>query len=440
MIRFKNNSSRGLILIGSLLATTSSFATNGYFQVGYGAKSRAMVGATTALPQDSLAASMNPAGLGFLKGQSDASFSLFNPIRSASSTFGSPGAGTDRASESENDAFVIPNLGYVQRYSDLTNVGISIYTNGGMNTTYKPDGAGNVNLFGTTTDLGIDMSQVIIAPTMTFRATSKHVFGASLLVGYQRFKAFGLANFCTLKASGCSNPYANLTDVGTDSAYGFGGRIGWLGRLNSRISLGAAYSTKIYMTEFDSYKELFAEQGDFDVPVNYSVGAAFRASSSLTWTLDVQRILYSGVPSVANPGPTLSGTNVFADGQGTLGTSNGIGFGWRDMTVYKLAMVWERNAFWTWRAGISHGKQPIPKGEATFNIIAPGVIETNLAAGFAYRPKGNKKSEWAVTYQRALENRVKGDFPFAFGGTPGAEQVDLAMYQNIIDISYTLRY
>ncbi len=411
-------------------------ATNGYFQIGYGAKSRAMVGATTALPQDSLAAAMNPAGMGLIKQQADASLALFSPIRSASSAFG----GTERASESDNNLFPIPNVGYVDRFNDRVNIGISIYANGGMNTTYKTDTAGELSLFGADTDLGINMSQLIFAPTVSFRAAPDHVFGVSLLAGYQQFKAYGLKNFCGLRASGCADPYTKLTDQGTDTAHGFGGRIGWMGRINTRWSMGAAYSTKIYMTEFDKYKDLFAEQGDFDVPENYSVGVALRARHNVTFAFDVQRILYNDVKSIANPGPSLVGMNPFADGQGLMGSATGLGFGWQDMTVYKLAMVYEKNAFWTWRAGVSHGKQPILEDEATFNIIAPAVIETNVAMGFSYRPGGNNRSEWSVTYHRAMQNEVKGDFPQAFGGTPGAEEVELKMYENILDIGYTLRY
>jgi len=43
-----------------------SEATNGYFAHGYGARSKAMAGVGAALPQDAMAAAVNPAGMVFV--------------------------------------------------------------------------------------------------------------------------------------------------------------------------------------------------------------------------------------------------------------------------------------------------------------------------------------------------------------------------------------
>ena len=48
-----------------------SEATNGYFAHGYGARSKALAGATSALPQDAMAAAVNPAGMAFVDDQLD---------------------------------------------------------------------------------------------------------------------------------------------------------------------------------------------------------------------------------------------------------------------------------------------------------------------------------------------------------------------------------
>ena len=52
----------GIALAGPVLAT------NGYFQIGYGAKSVGMAGAAVANAQDTLAAASNPAGMGNVSG------------------------------------------------------------------------------------------------------------------------------------------------------------------------------------------------------------------------------------------------------------------------------------------------------------------------------------------------------------------------------------
>ena len=55
------------------------------------------------------------------------------------------------------------------------------------------------------------------------------------------------------------------------------------------------------MSKFKEYAGLFADGGDFDIPANYGVGIAFKATPKLTVAADVQRIDYSGVGSVGNP-------------------------------------------------------------------------------------------------------------------------------------------
>ncbi len=59
------------------------------------------------------------------------------------------------------------------------------------------------------------------------------------------------------------------------------------------------------MTEFDDYKELFAEQGDLDIPANFALSATIKATPKVNVSFDYQRILYEGVNSISNPGPVL---------------------------------------------------------------------------------------------------------------------------------------
>ena len=65
-----------------------------------------------------------------------------------------------------------------------------------------------------------------------------------------------------------------------------------------------------------------------------------------------------------------------------LGGKNGAGFGWDDMMVYKIGGQWNTGNDWTWRAGFSHGKQPIDSSQVVFNILAPGVVEDHWTLGF----------------------------------------------------------
>ena len=76
---------RGLCLVSILLAPVAAEATNGYFLIGFGAKSRGMGGVGVAYAQDGLAAAFNPAGMSDVKIRGamrvDAGMELFNPPR-----------------------------------------------------------------------------------------------------------------------------------------------------------------------------------------------------------------------------------------------------------------------------------------------------------------------------------------------------------------------
>lgn len=426
------------LTVAATLMPLTAQATNGYFSIAYGAKARGLAGATTALPQDAMAAAVNPAGIGSVGHRADFDVNIFSPIREASTEYGS--------SESGSNGFIIPSGGYIKPLNDTTTVGITVYANGGMNTHYDNDAntMTGQNLYGWPgEELGVDLAQIIFAPTIAYKVNETHTVGASLLVGYQRFKAYGLQGFCGF-AGNCMSPTGDpaesigLTNQGYDDAWGWGLRVGWQGNISENLTLGAAYSSKIYMSEFDKYDRLFAEQGDFDIPANWSVGLAYKVTPKSTVSFDIQQILYSDVRSVANRGPSTGTCGMgtpFCEGQGLLGSNNGLGFGWDDMTIFKFGWLYEHDSHFTYRFGLSHGDQPIGENDALFNVLAPAVIETHATAGFTYRPTGKDDQELTFTYMHGFNNSVRGSNAF-FGTT----QTKIEMYQHAFDFMYSWKF
>jgi len=205
--------------------------------------------------------------------------------------------------------------------------------------------------------------------------------------------------------------------VGNSYSYGGGVRVGYLGEWSRYLSFAASYQTKIWMSRFDEYAGLFAEQGGFDIPSNWVVGVAVKPTEKLDIAVDVQRVLYSGVASVGHPLlPNLM--------QAPLGTDGGAGFGWKDMTTVKGGLQLRAGQGWTWRAGYSYGKQPIPQSEVLFNILAPGVMEQHLSAGFSKAIKATQEVSLAVT--RAFSKKVTGPNPLE---VPGLQSIGLEMDQ-----------
>jgi len=425
-------------------------ATDGYYADGYGIKAKGRAGSGTAMATDAFGGANNPAAMVFVGNRIDFGVDLFSPRREAART-GSGAAGIDGQAESDSNYFLIPEFGYNRMINPNLSLGVTVYGNGGMNTDYPggqiPNASGcnaafggfnpapgPYNLLCGNGSLGVDLMQLVIAPTLAYKVTPSHAVGISPLIAAQSFAAEGLQAF-----AGFSTSPNDLTNKGHDTSYGYGVRIGWFGRMSEAVSLGAAYSTKIYMTEFDKYKGLFAEQGGFDMPENYSVGIAFKATPKLTVLADYRRINYSDVPSVGNPSagvlncPAVGG----ADPSACLGGSNGAGFGWQDVNAYKIGFEYQYNKEITLRAGYSNNDNPIGAQDVTFNILAPGVIEDHVALGFTYKTKSG--GEVTMFYMHAFENSVTGPSLFNSFGVPAGNET-IKMYQDSLGIAYGWKF
>jgi long-chain fatty acid transport protein len=118
--------------------------------------------------------------------------------------------------------------------------------------------------------------------------------------------------------------------------------------------------------------------------------------------------------------------------QAPLGTDSGAGFGWDDMTTVKGGVQLRAGRGWTWRAGYSYGKQPIPQSEVLFNILAPGVMEQHLSLGFSKAIKATQELSLAVT--RALSKKVTGPNPLE---VPGLQSIGLQMDQWDLEIGWS---
>lgn len=366
----------GLAPLALAIAALPAHATTGYFPHGYGLKSEAMGGTSTALAQDAMGGATNPASMVFAGSRLDLALDAFSPRRSAERT----GAGVpslDGSVESGRNWFGIPSFGYNRMLRSDLSVGVTVYGNGGMNTSYPQGnfncGAGPANMLCGSGELGVDLMQLVVAPTVSYKVAPHHAIGASLLLGYQRFKAEGLQAFDNAPGfPAFTQSPGHVTNRGYDSSTGVGIRLGYFGQVTERVTIGAAYAPRMHMGKFSKYSGLFADGGGFDLPANYGAGVAFMPAPGWTLAADWQRIEYAGVPSVGNSSSAAA----------PLGAPNGPGFGWRDIDVFKAGVAWQMDRQWTLRAGYAHGDNPIRPADVTFNILAPGVTTDHFTAGF----------------------------------------------------------
>lgn len=481
-MKLKSRRLFSVAVAAALAAPSTAMATNGYFAYGFGTAAKGMAGVATALPQDTLVAATNPAGMVFLGDRLDVDVSFFNPSPrgfEANPDFATaipncdgclpPGHIGSGEFESNNDWFVIPSFGYNHMLDDKSSIGVSIGGNGGMNTEYDSpvfqffagppnllavpgpvpgslvpvqpfpsvdqtpnlSDPRNINPGGTltaTSPTGIDMAQLLVGVSYARKIGVNQSIGITPVFAIQRIKVEGLEPFRAASVSP-----ENVTNNGYDYSYGGGVQVGWFGEVNKNLSLGISYRTPLYMTKLDKYKGLFAEGGKFDIPAVLNIGLAYKLDPKWTAAFDYQRISYHDVPSLGNSN-NVDLAPCFAPGPKPvfcLGANNGLGFGWGSLDVFKLGVKWDYDPRWTFRAGISYSDDFIQPTQALFNILAPATVKTHLTFGVTFRP--SSKDAINFSYAHAFKETLEGTNASITGPQTG----NIFMEQNEIEIGWS---
>jgi len=414
-----------LIITGFGLLQTVQ-ATDGYFGVGYGAQNKGLAGAGTAWYKNSLI-NGNPAGNVFLGQQYNVGFEFFNPNRQYTITgtpSGSPNTMglTPGTVESGSKLFLEPSLGANWMINNKSSFSATLFGNGGMNTNYKTQTFYDPSSQST----GINLAQMFLGLTYSGKIAEKHSLGVTALVVYQYFSAKGVASFAQM-----SQAQAKVSGNGTDNSTGLGIKLGYMGQLANGLTLGVNYQPKITMSKFSKYAGLFAEQGNFDIPSNWSAGLAYEFTKEWAVLADYKRINYSGVKSVSNS------FNPMTLATAPLGSNNGPGFGWQDINIYKVGVEFSGINGWTLRGGYSHSDQPIPSSQTLFNILAPATIQDHLTLGFSKKIGKTRNSVHAALVY-ALPASVKGYNPLDYTGNGIPNQtINLKMNQLELEFAFT---
>lgn len=415
-----------------VLTGTAASATEGYFQLGFGARQTALGGASVADSRDAMALALNPAGIVGLDEQLQIGVAAFMPFRGYDAQgpgFVAPGVSSGQV-DSDMNLFIIPNFAYVKPIDEDSSWGVTLYGNGGMNTTYG--GAFNSTCGGMGIPAvgvfcggaaGVDLMQAFFSVGYAHRFGPIEIGIAPTLVA-QRFKATGLALFGLFGLS--SDPNA-LTDNGYSYSYGGGIRGGIQWTVMPGLRLAASGQTQMYMTKFDRYAGLFADGGSFDIPASVTAGLAVDVQPNVTLMFDYQHIFYSSINSIADSSQVPL----------PLGSPGGPGFGWHDVNVYKFGAEWRANDIWTFRVGYAYCDNPVQSADVTLNILAPGITTNHFTAGASYAISAKDTLEFSGMY--APESTISGMEVTPMGANP-FRTIELQMYQAQVMGSWTHKF
>lgn len=371
----------GKVLLASvvaILAAVSVWATDGHQLIGIGALQKGLGGAGVASGRDATWLLLNPAAVSHLDGRVDVSFEVFAPRRSMTpagpglpALGGNPLANAGGGTTSDDSVFYIPSLSVLVPHGGGV-YGVGVYGVNGMGVDYSQSRTTIPQATGERYDRRTEYS------------SAKFVLGYARLIG--RGLSLGLAlngSYARFRTDMLSPAFAQTGGAwAQDEAFGAGFTAGVVQDLGA-ISLGASYSSRLWMEEFDRYRDLLLDS--LDVPESVQVGLAWRVLDDIELVLDYKFLHWSDVRAIGT-----------APAQG--------GFGWDDQHIIKIGTEWMASDVLTLRVGYSHGNSPIDDDVVFANALFPAIVEDHLSAGFTYQLA--ERHELHATYMHAVENKL----------------------------------
>lgn len=423
------------LTLAALVAAVAApaYATNGMNLEGYGAKAGGMGGASFAYDSGNSAVMNNPATLG-LKPDGRTDFGLGVTLLLPDVASRHPMTGE---SASDGSSYVMPSVSWVHRGGRLT-WGAAILAQGGMGTEYGTDarlfaggrdssgnpapmsgeeirsevGVGRVmfplayqvndalavaaqlDIVWATMDVRMDIDGQTFAMLAAGTPGVGHVSGS--LLGAMPATTVNFARF----------DFSDGNDFnGKAKGHGYAGKLGFVYRINDRLSIGGTYHSKTAiddLTADGATVKIGTAMGtqtmtgkitvvDFQWPETFGVGLSWQATPKLMLAGDVKHISWSdAMKDFVLRFETAGGAMTSTMEQN-----------WTDQTVLMLGGQYLLADGLALRAGVNLASNPVPEG--TLNPLFPAIIKNHFTAGLGWRLAGGHSLAMALTYAPKVE-------------------------------------
>ncbi len=354
----------GVATIALAAVAPHAAATNGDHMLGLSAIQNGMAGAIVAAPQDATTVLVNPAGMAELDIKDvrfDLGLGLFNPPRRVNGM------------ASDSDLYMMPAGAAAFRVNDQLTLGMGLGGVSGMGVDFGDTAAAPGNQAVVTTKQFFKVS-----PGFAYRINDRLAVGATVNLNYQSLAL--------------SNPAYSLPQ---NQVFGWGVSAGMVWKLSSQLQMGAAWSSKQRMRDFEWNTTAGKFTMGMDAPQTLALGLAWRPMPGLLVEGDVKKIWFADVlDKVAIGRP--------AGYAGPIPAS--INFGWSNQTVFALAVQKDIGDKTRLRVGLNYGQSPIGAEDVNSNIGSLAVVEKHLAVGVSRM--FSSKVTGSLSYVHAFNNSV----------------------------------
>lgn len=349
------------------LASLNAYGADGNQLVGFGAIQKSLGGAGAASPQDATWIVINPATLAGLDRRIDISFEVLN-IHVDAEPKGLFLLSNPLAGNMKFETFVaIPSFAMVWPLDEENKLGFGVIGMAGNRTDFHHPRA-TIALLGNGDRRAAE--QIARMPlSLSHRFENGWAVGVAAVPAFMRFRTDSL----TLKL------HPTDGDNRYDNAYGAGFALG-LYKSRDKWSVGAAYSSRVWMTDFPRYKHDLV-LWSLDLPEEIQVGLAYRPVQPVQLVMDYKWINWDAIHLFGRE--TIHG-----------------GLGWKSQNIVKGGVIWDINEKWTARAGFSITNPVVDNKHVFANVLTPSVPEAHLGTGFSYRY--NDRSSVHLSYEMSI--------------------------------------
>ena len=121
-----------------------------------------------------------------------------------------------------------------------------------------------------------------------------------------------------------------------------------------------------------------------------------------------------------------------------FGGKDGPGFGWKDVTAFKLGLKQQLTPQMAIMVGYNKGTNPVRSSDTTLNVLAPGVSDQHFTLGAEWQL--TPKSSLIASFVHSFENETKGDTTVPPPGPVPLDAYNLKMKQNSLGVAYSHQF
>lgn len=203
-------------------------------------------------------------------------------------------------------------------------------------------------------------------------------FGVTAIAARQRFASDGLGAAPWSDRGHLAGTWAGSHDAAArqGSSAGHGMRVSYWSPLVTNVAWSVSAQSRLDMDAFKSFRGVYAEAGDFDIPGRVEARLSWAPVSFATVALGVDRVYYSDIDtftSAALPTRFLA----------LLGDGNGPVFAWRDLTVYSIEGVLADRWDGRWSLRYTSTQQPTPTS-ALLERALDDLSSNNVMLGYSH--------------------------------------------------------